>query len=205
MIISGELCDGKPDGYCITRNKNNQLVAQGNYENCLLEGVSVFYYSMDLSVIVNMRKGVCAGKAVFFRGEEVIGRGEFVDGLLTGKGFLPFQDIIVIGTFVKNKMWGDCTIFRNEKLCFMGSFVNGVREGPGREYEDSTVVYQGNYHNDKRDGRGTLVLPDKSVYKGEFCKGSIHGYGILIDNNAATIYQGRFVNNTYNGIPISVQ
>lgn len=102
--------------------------------------------------------------------------GQFVDGMMNGKGNFSSQNIVRDGTFKNNQI-------------VYGKMVDKTRN---ISYEDTP------FRDNLPNGTGTIKLPNGIIYKGEICNGSSHGLGTLFMPDGTKI-EGNFVNGAVEG------
>lgn len=107
--------------------------------------------------------------------EEVLLKGEFLDGVACGLGeFYSEGKKVYLGQFSRSKPNGNGIFYRSDgRPKYFGQVLDGIRHGIGCEFHrDGHVAYRGQFFNDKRDGVGVLLSKEgKLLYRGEFKKG----------------------------------
>ena len=178
---------------------------------------SDFYYEGEFR-----NDGIINGKGIKIIPNNLIYKGEFLNGKYNGKGVL----IKNYGSIFGNWEDGECkgkVIFKvdnefeyegnfenNKKNGFgiekykdgsqyEGNFVNNIKNGYGKYTFPNGELYEGNFENDLYNGQGKYIWSlENRKYEGEFKDGIIHGKGIYTYSDG-TIYNGYFENGLKNG------
>ena len=219
-IFTGQFQNGKPHGEgALKFVKSNDLFV-GHFQNGLLHGKGMKCYSTGVVVEGWFEKGAIAqgevvGQVIHNRKKYEGGfkdgvphdeqgvlnltegkfKGAIVNGIVTGKGSLTFNNDFetafdsYVGDFVDLQFHGKGELkFRNGDR-YEGQFQQNMMEGQGKLIRDR-VEYEGLFKKD------TIISGRRSfghdIYKGEFQDKLFHGCGLLC-NSDGTIYEGNFI------------
>ena len=179
-IYTGQLVEGKPEGYGVFIYSNGEIF-KGNWRNGKQSGRGSIYY---------------ANGSIWYKGDWFCGKPH-------GQGAeYDYNNVIEYdGGWYNGKRTGRGVLFNKDgNVKYEGDWINGKYHGQGTEYNDeSTVYYQGFWVHGKKDGQGILFYPDGKVkYKGSWTKGKRHGQGIMILPNG-DYYTGQWTNDTMSG------
>ncbi len=103
--------------------------------------------------------------------------GDFVDGVMSGKGTMTFKN----GAFLS------------------GDWKNGKMNGKGVNVNSEGTFYQGGMKDGVRSGYGWLVLKSNGFYLGEFKNDTYNGMGIYGWGDGRTLGQNIYVDGKRNG------
>ena len=105
-------------------------------------------------------------------------RGEFTDGIISGKGdFIDANGERFIGEFRDGKPHGSGTLFSPDSSIYMGEMQNGLKQGRGTLALSNGDLYEGSFVKNQMDGFGEHTSSDGETYKGNFKNGQKHGFG----------------------------
>tara|TARA_B100000401_G_C52801400_1_gene718766 strand:- start:452 stop:1729 length:1278 start_codon:yes stop_codon:yes gene_type:complete len=129
----------------------------------------------------NIKNGLFDGIGILKRNNKLFYKGEFKDGVITGKG----------------ELYND-----KETIMYNGDFINGKFDGKGILYNSNgELLYTGEWYKGEKDGYGLLYNPNisKSIpkYDGYWKNNMFNGEGKLNEKNAKRI--GYFENNKQEG------
>jgi hypothetical protein len=101
--------------------------------------------------------GMCHGWGEILYTNDTVIAGEWVDGVLGGKG-----------------------VYMSKEMTYKGDFRNNAFHGKGRQtYHADGDVYMGGFANGERDGHGKVSWPNGSYYTGCWKDGLMNGLGSL--------------------------
>ena len=108
-------------------------------------------------------------------------KGTFYNGL-PKKGALTFKDgKILEGEFIDGLLSGKGIERKDKEIVFKGEFSNGLYHGKGMlNVNDSYkgLKYRGQFKAGRQHGQGKCTWSDGNKYEGEWKEGKKHGRGI---------------------------
>ena len=193
-------------------NKNIQYKLDINLLNYKLFGDKYIIYSTKR-----------IGKEYSEYNDELLFKGEYINGVKNGKGIEYKEGKLVIfeGEYIKGKRNGKGKEYNNGKLIFEGEYLNGKKwNGKSKEYYvNGELRFEGEYLNGKKwngkiyESKSKLILLDKFskfqnrkdkkenkeiynvVYQLKEGKGFIKEY----NGEGGLIFEGEYLNGERNG------
>lgn len=159
---TGEWKDGFPNGKGLTIYKHFGLCFLTNTN---LDKLQSFKHEG------NIKNSLFDGIGILTRNDKLFYKGEFKDGVITGKGEL----------------------YNNKgKVMYKGDFINGKFDGKGMLYDgNSELLYTGGWNKGEKDGYGVLYNPKVSKtianYDGYWRNNMFNGEGKLNEKNEKRI------------------
>lgn len=146
-------------------------------------------------------KFVHGRSATHYHEDVLIQEGDFIMGMIEGKGIEVFKDYVYKGTFSRGIKEG-VGHYTSGKEDFLGEFKSGHRKGQGLlKYLESHNQYEGNFEDDKPNGFGVFKWAHGDDYTGNFVNGLLHGVGKYSWKNGDN-YEGSFSNGLKEGYGI---
>lgn len=142
-------------------------------------------------------------------GNEIICIGEWIDGLLHGRGIIYTSDGFRVMGSIKNYVPdGQGILVKPNVGIYKGQFKNGEMHGEGIIINTAGIAAKGQWVDSELVGE-PILLPDhiahltlkSGSYVGEAKNGIADGFGIFIGNNG-DVYEGEYRNGKMHGLGI---
>ena len=137
---------------------------------------------------------------IFPNGDYYIG--PVINNLPNGKGqrFTKNGMLRYEGDFVNGLLYGKGKLIWDDGEYYEGDWVNDKRYGKGKMfYKNGKIKYDGDFVNDKYEGKGKYIYENGEYYIGQWSNGQRQGKGAMYLNDGYMKYEGNFFNDTYEG------
>eukprot|EP00286_Rhodomonas_abbreviata_P022833 CAMPEP_0181311304 /NCGR_PEP_ID=MMETSP1101-20121128/13061_1 /TAXON_ID=46948 /ORGANISM="Rhodomonas abbreviata, Strain Caron Lab Isolate" /LENGTH=619 /DNA_ID=CAMNT_0023418017 /DNA_START=316 /DNA_END=2176 /DNA_ORIENTATION=- len=128
--------------------------------------------------------------------------GEWVDDMMTGRGFMVWADgRRYDGEWYENRCNGRGVLTYKDGRRYEGEYKMDKMHGRGVYIWAEGARYEGEYKEDKKNGRGVQTWPSGARYEGEYVDSMQTGYGLMTWADGRR-YEGYWVNSKCTGFGI---
>lgn len=139
----------------------------------------------------NFVDGLLQGKGKYTEKNGSVYTGGFKNGLRSGQGTYVFADgEKAEGEYKNHYLNGKGSYEFPSGVRYEGDFVDGFFDGQGKFTFADGSVYEGSVKNDKENGEGVYTSVEGWIYTGEFVDGDFHGHGVITDLEGNILYDG---------------
>jgi len=125
--------------------------------------------------------------------------GEWVDDMMTGRGFMVWADgRRYDGEWFENRCNGRGVLTYKDGRRYEGEYKLDKMHGRGVYIWAEGARYEGEYKEDKKNGRGVQTWPSGARYEGEYVDSMQTGYGLMTWADGRR-YEGYWVNSKCTG------
>ena len=219
LFFEGEYLNGKRNGNVKFYNHNGKLLSECIFKNGLKNGKFIEYYN-DGKVFT---KGEFLNNKEW-NTEEYDKNGNIINEIKDGKGILNEynvnDELIFKGEYLNGLKNGKGKEYNDGKLIFEGEYLNGLKHGKGKEYYfNEKIHFEGEYLFDRRwnvkeyDINGNIIYEIKNgkgfmkefacdnhiFYESQYLYGLRNGKGKVYFDDGILIFEGEYLNGKKNG------
>ena len=188
------------DGQIQEKNEKNKVIFDGMYKDGAKNGQGTrVNYGIDdksthVSFVKNYVDNIANGEGFFSskisEDKQKTVKGNFVNGVIEGKGQIVIGDNVYKGNISDNIPNGEGEEYYKGNLVFQGTYANGKRLY-GKSYEDGFVVHEGAWLNGKKYGIGKEYQKDLVDHDGNLIKDAEIARGVYENDvlKEGTVYE----------------
>ena len=159
------------------KNKNNNFYYKGEFNN----------------------EGIINGRGIKIIPNNLLYKGDFINGLYHGKGLLIKNGTYIFGNWIKGECTGNVILKVDGKFEYEGNFKNNKKNGYGVEKYTDGSEYEGNFLDNKKSGKGIYKFSTGEIYEGNFENDLYNGEGKYTWNSEKRKYEGEFKDGIIQG------